>query len=112
MAFRRERPAAALLPDGRVLVAGGFDGANLIQSAETFALAPRAHFKFRVGGKRLIFTAPVAGMVSVADVAARSGAFAAAKRKRKPGLRPSSASGGRGRRAGCDVDGWSFRDGS
>jgi Kelch motif len=97
MAFRRDRPAAAPLPDGRVLVAGGFDGANVLQSAETFALAPRAQFKFGVRGKRLIFTAPVVGTVSVADVAAKSGALAAAKKKRKPGLRPSSASGGPGK---------------
>jgi hypothetical protein len=98
MDFRRDRPAAAPLPDGRVLVAGGSDGVNVLQSAETFALAPRAPFKFRLRGTRLIFTAAVAGTVSVADAKAKSGAAATvAKKRRKPALRPSRASGGPGK---------------
>ncbi len=98
MAFRRERPVAAPLPDGRVLVAGGSDGVNVLQSAETFALAPRAPFKFRLRGTRLIFRAAVAGTVSVADAKAKSGAAATvAKKRRKRALRPSRTSGGPGK---------------
>jgi Kelch motif len=36
MGAMRGYPAAAPLPDGRVLVAGGFDGANQLQSTEIF----------------------------------------------------------------------------
>ncbi len=98
MGAKRQNPAAAPLPDGRVLIAGGFDGANYLQSAELFALAPRAPFSFRLVGKKLLFTAPVAGTVSVSDAAAKSGASAAKKKKKKKSLslKTTSAGGGPG----------------
>ena len=36
LAVPREYPGAATLPDGRVLVAGGYDGSNSLQSTEIF----------------------------------------------------------------------------
>ena len=98
MAVKRSGPAAAPLGDGRVLVAGGYDGASVLPSADLFALAPRGPFVFTLRRKTLIFTARVAGMVTVRDTKARSGAARATakKRKRRPALRPSTASGDAG----------------
>jgi Kelch motif len=98
MSTARSGAAAAPLPDGRVLVAGGFDGADRLQSAELFALAPRGRFKFRLRGTKLIFNAPVAGKVTVRDAAAKAGGpAAAAKKKKRRALKTSNARGGPGK---------------
>jgi hypothetical protein len=96
MTSQRYAAGAAPLPDGRVLVAGGNDGTNRLQSAELFSLGPRAPFAFRLRGKSLIFTAPVAGTVTVSDAAAKSVATAAKKKKKGLSLKSVSASGGAG----------------
>jgi hypothetical protein len=97
MTSRRYAAAAAPLTDGRVLVAGGNAGSNRLQSAELFSLGPHPGFVIRLRGKSLIFTAPVAGTVTVSDAASKAAATAAKKKKKKGlSLRSSSASGGPG----------------
>jgi Kelch motif len=102
MSVERQFPATAPLQDGRVLVAGGRGLGPIATSTDLFTLAPRAPFTFRVRGTKLIFTAPVAGTVSVNDARAKSVAAATTakkkhKKKKKPlSLRPSSESGGPG----------------
>jgi hypothetical protein len=95
MLTRRAFAAAAPLPDGRVLVAGGNDsgisaGVGELASAEIFAA--RNSFRYSVNGRKLIVKVQAPGRVAVRDAAARR-STSAAKRKRKLGLRPSSASG-------------------
>jgi hypothetical protein len=99
MTVERQFPSTAPLPDGRVLVAGGRGLGPIATSADLFTLAPRAPFKFSVRGTKLIFTAPVAGTVSVTDARATSPAAAKTKKKKRKkslSLRPSSAVGGPG----------------
>lgn len=90
MSTGRYAPAAAPLPDGRVLVAGGYDGTGDLASAEIFAATNT--FSFAVKGKRLIVSVQASGKVSVVDAASPLSA-SAARKKRKLLLKPSSASG-------------------
>jgi hypothetical protein len=95
----RQFPSTAPLQNGQVLFAGGRSLTGGYQaSADLFTLAPRAPFSFRLRGTKLIFTAPVAGAVSVADAKSLAAATSAKKKKKKKGLslRPSSATGGPG----------------
>ena len=99
MTDERQFPATAPLPDGRALVAGGRSIGPYVASADLFTLGPRPPFKFRLRGTKLIFTAPVAGTVSITDAKAKAAAAAATarkKRKKSASLRPSSAAGGPG----------------
>ncbi|HSD24439.1 MAG TPA: kelch repeat-containing protein [Solirubrobacterales bacterium] len=91
MGARRTGAAAAPLPDGRVLVAGGFDGSTRFASAEIFA-ATNA-FSLAVKGQKLLVSVQASGKVSVSDAAARRTASAAKRRKRKLLLKPSETSG-------------------
>jgi hypothetical protein len=70
--------AAAPLPDGRVLVTGGSWPST---SAELFTPG----LSFTLGGRKLTATVAVAGTLTAADA-----------RKRRPSLKPTSASGGPG----------------
>jgi Kelch motif len=90
MSTPRKGPAAAPLPDGRVLVAGGVNDATIHSSAEVFA-ATNA-FSFRVKGRRLIVSVQALGKVSVSDAASPLAA-SAKRRKRRVLLKPSSAAG-------------------
>jgi hypothetical protein len=99
MATMREGAAAAPLPDGRVLVAGGFDGATFLKSAELFSLAKPANaLSFMLEGKRLEVTVAVAGKFTVSDANARLGSSASAAKQQKQqlSLNPASATGGPG----------------
>jgi Kelch motif protein len=93
MGTARTGAVAAPLPDGRVLVAGGFDGSTRFSSAEIFAATNS--FTFRVKGKKLIVSVQASGKVSVSDAKATLSASAAKKkqRKRKLLLNASGASG-------------------
>jgi hypothetical protein len=90
MGTARTGAAAAPLPDGRVLVAGGFDGHTRFSSAEIFAAI--STFSFAVKGKRLLVSVQASGKVSVSDAAARLNA-SAAKKKRRLLLKSSDSSG-------------------
>jgi hypothetical protein len=85
----RGSPAVAPLPDGRVLVAGGFDGSNALSSAEIYAATNT--FSFKLKGKRILVTVQATGKVTVSDAAAPLSASTAKKRKLL--LKPSSGSG-------------------
>ncbi len=82
---------AVPLPDGRVLVAGGYDGSTRFSSAEIFA-ATNA-FSFAVKGRKLLVSVQATGKVSVSDAAARLSASAAKRKKRRLLLRSSDSSG-------------------
>jgi hypothetical protein len=81
MGTARTGAVAAPLPDGRVLVAGGYDGSTRFSSAEIFAAANA--FSFAVKGRKLLVSVQASGRVSVSDAAA----------KKKLLLKSSDASG-------------------
>jgi hypothetical protein len=90
MGTARTGAVAAPLPDGRVLVAGGYDGSTRFSSAEIFAASNT--FSYAVKGRKLLVSVQASGAVSVSDAAAPLSA-SAAKKKRKLLLRSSGASG-------------------
>jgi hypothetical protein len=90
MGTPRTGAAAAPLPDGRVLVAGGYDGSTRFSSAEIFA-ATNA-FSFAVKGRKLLVSVQATGRVSASDAAAPLNA-STAKKKRRLLLKSSDASG-------------------
>jgi hypothetical protein len=91
MGTSRTGAVAAPLPDGRVLVAGGYDGSTRFSSAEIFAAANA--FSFAVKGRRLLVSVQATGRVSVSDAGAQLSASAAKKRKRRLLLKSSDGSG-------------------
>jgi Kelch motif len=91
MGAARTGAVAAPLPDGRVLVAGGYDGSTRFSSAEIFA-ATNA-FSIAVKGRKLLIGVQATGAVSVSDAGARPIASAAKKKKRRLLLKSSAASG-------------------
>jgi hypothetical protein len=91
MGTHRTGAVAAPLPDGRVLIAGGYDGSTRFSSAEIFA-ATNA-FTFAVKGRKLLVSVQATGRISVSDAAAPLTA-AAAKKKRRFLLKSSANSGG------------------
>ena len=90
MGTARKGPGAAPLPDGRVLVAGGYDGPSFLSGAEIFAATNS--FSFRVKRGRLIVSVQASGKVLVSDAASPLGVSAKRKRRRLL-LKPSSAAG-------------------
>ena len=90
----RDVAAAAPLPDGRVLVAGGWNGSADLSSAEIFAATNS--FSFGVKSKQLIVSVQASGKVSVSDAASPLSAPTPKKKGKKKLrllLKPSSASG-------------------
>jgi Kelch motif len=85
----RQKAAAAPLSDGRVLVAGG-DNYFLTASAELFT--PELSYWLR--GRTLTASVAVAGTLIAADATGRRDGSAAAARKRRRLLKPTSAQGG------------------
>jgi hypothetical protein len=92
MGTARTGAVAAPLSDGRVLVAGGYDGSTRFSSAEIFAASNA--FSFAVKKRNLRVSVQATGKVSVSDAAAvRSATTAKKNRKRGLLLRSSDASG-------------------
>jgi Kelch motif len=91
MSTARTGAVAAPLPDGRVLVAGGYDGSTRFSSAEIFAASNT--FSFAVKGRKLLVSVQASGRVSVSDASAPLNASPAKKRRRKLLLKSSDASG-------------------
>jgi hypothetical protein len=89
MGTARTGAVAAPLPDGRVLVAGGYDGSTRFSSAEIFAASNA--FSFAVRGRKLLVSVQATGKVTVGDASARPAA-SKAKRKQRLLLKPSEAS--------------------
>jgi hypothetical protein len=81
MGTARTGAVAASLPDGRVMVAGGYDGSTRFSSAEIFAAANG--FSLAVKKRKLLVSVQASGKVVVA----------AKKQKRRLLLRSSDASG-------------------
>jgi hypothetical protein len=90
MGTARTGAAAAPLPDGRVLIAGGFGGHTRFSSAEIFAAINT--FTFAVKGKQLLVSVQASGKVSVSDATAPLNA-SAAKKERRLLLKSSDSSG-------------------
>ncbi len=93
MSTARTGAVAAPLPDGRVLVAGGYDGSTRFSSAEIFAATNAFSFAVKGRSRKLLVSVQAAGRVWVNDAAARLNASAAKKKKRRPHLKSSDASG-------------------
>jgi hypothetical protein len=91
MSTARTGAVAAPLRDGRVLVAGGYDGSTRFSSAEIFA-ATNA-FSFTTKGQKLLISVQASGKVSVSDATARLNASSAKKKRRRLLLRSSDTSG-------------------
>jgi hypothetical protein len=91
MSTARTGAIAAPLPDGRVLLAGGYDGSTRFSSAEIFA-ATNA-FSFAVKKRKLLVSVQASGKVSVSDAAVRLNASTTKKKKRKLLLKSSDTSG-------------------
>jgi hypothetical protein len=91
MGTARTGAVAAPLPDGRVLVAGGYDGVTRFSSAEVFASSNL--FSFAVKKRRLLVSVQATGQVSVSDAAAVRSASTGKKKRPGPLLRSSEASG-------------------
>jgi len=86
----RTGAVAAPLRDGRVLVAGGYDGSTRFSSAEIFSASNA--FSYALKGRRLVVSVQATGSVSVSDAAARLSVSAASK-KRRLLLKSSDSSG-------------------
>jgi hypothetical protein len=91
MSVPRTGAVAAPLADGRVLVAGGYDGSTRFSSAEIFAASNA--FTFRLRGRKLLVSVQASGQVSVSDATAHRAASTAKGKKRKRLLKSSGASG-------------------
>jgi hypothetical protein len=81
---KREEGAATELADGRVLVAGGYDSPNRLDSAEVLSV-PSNSFKSKLKGRKVKFNVSTEGMAQTTDVSTKV-ATTAKKKKKKPKL--------------------------
>jgi len=91
MGVARTGAIAAPLPDGRLLVAGGYDGSTRFSSAEIFAATNS--FSFTVKGRTLLVSVQATGRVSVGDAGKRTASSATKRKRRRSLLTSSDASG-------------------
>jgi hypothetical protein len=90
----REEAAAAMLPDGRALVAGGYRSTNLA-SAEILSVPSNA-FNAKLKGRKVKFSVTTEGTAATTDVSTKV-ATTAKKKKKKPKLvKTASKHGGPG----------------
>jgi hypothetical protein len=93
---KREEGAAVELADGRVLVAGGYDSPNRLESAEVLSV-PSNSFKSKLKGRKVKFNVSTEGVGQVTDVSTKVATTAKKKKKKKPKLvKTSSKHGGPG----------------
>jgi WD40 repeat protein len=91
---KREEGAAVELADGRVLVAGGYDSPNRLESAEILSV-PSNSFKSKLKGRKVKLNVSTEGVGQVTDVSTK--VATTAKKKKKPKLvKTSSKHGGPG----------------
>ena len=94
MLHPREEAAAATLPDGRVLVAGGYDGTSLA-SAEVLSVPSNA-FNAKLKGRKVKFSVTNEGVAEATDTSTKLATTA--KKKKKPKLvKTTSKKGGPGK---------------
>jgi hypothetical protein len=90
----REEPGTIELPDGRVLVAGGFNSPDRLDSAEVLSVPSNA-FKTKLKGRKVKVTVTTEGTASATDVSTK--VATTAKKKKKPKLvKTTSKHGGPG----------------
>jgi hypothetical protein len=93
---KREEGAAVELADGRVLIAGGYDSPNRLDSAEVLSV-PSNSFKSKLNGRKVKFNVSTEGVAQVTDVTTKV-ATTAKKKKKKPKLvKTSKKHGGPGK---------------
>jgi Kelch motif protein/galactose oxidase-like protein len=78
----REEAAGAALPDGRALVAGGFDEKGALSTAELLSV-PSSSFKSKLKGRKVKFTVSTEGTAQTTDVSTK---VATTAKKKKPKL--------------------------
>jgi hypothetical protein len=91
----REEAGATELADGRVLVAGGWDGSDGIASAELLSVPSNA-FKAKLKGRKVIFSATNEGVGEATDVSTKV-ATSAKKKKRPKLVKTTTRHGGPGK---------------
>jgi len=91
----REEAGATELQDGRVLVAGGWDGSDGIANAELLSVPSNA-FKAKLKGRKVIFTAANEGVGEATDVSTKV-ATTAKKKKRPKLVKTTTRHGGPGK---------------
>jgi hypothetical protein len=78
---KREEAAAVELADGRVLVAGGWDG-DAVNTAEVLSVPTNA-FKAKLNGRKVKFTVTTEGVAQATDISTK---VATTAKKKKPKL--------------------------
>jgi Kelch motif/Galactose oxidase, central domain len=91
-----EEAAGAALPDGRALVAGGFDETGALATAEVLSV-PSSSFTTKLKGRKVKFSVTTEGVGQVTDVSTKVATTAKKKKKKKPKLvKTTSKHGGPG----------------
>jgi hypothetical protein len=91
----REEAAGAALPDGRALVAGGFDEKGALSTAEVLSV-PSSSFTSKLKGRKVKFSVSTEGTAQTTDISTQV-ATTAKKKKKKPKLvKTTSVHGGPG----------------
>jgi hypothetical protein len=91
---KREEAAAVELKDGRVLVAGGYDG-DPIDTAEVLSV-PSNSFTAKVAGRKVKFSVSNEGVAQVTDSSTQVATTAKKKKKKSKLVKTSSVHGGPG----------------
>jgi len=81
---KREEAGAVELADGRVLVAGGWDG-DAIKTAEVLSV-PSNSFKAKLNGRKVTFKVSTQGVAQTTDTSTKVATTAKKKKKKKPKL--------------------------
>jgi hypothetical protein len=90
---KREEGAATELADGRVLVAGGYDSPNRLDTAEVLSV-PSNSFTTKLKGRKVKFSVTTEGVAQATDVSTK--VATTAKKKKKKLVKTTSVHGGPG----------------